>query len=54
MKLQEIAITVLMLLALGYVYNTYRKRMDFEDQKQDINLIKKYLIDEYDEVNINN
>lgn len=54
MKLQEIAITVLMLLALGYVYNTYRKRMDFEDQKQDMNLIKKYLIDEYDEVNINN
>ena len=25
MKLEEIAITVLMLMALGYVYNNYRK-----------------------------
>ena len=54
MKLKEIAITVLMLLALGYVYNIYRKRMNFEDQKQDMNLIKKFLIDEHNEVNIKN
>ena len=52
MKLQEIAITVLMLLALGYVYSKIRKRMNFEEQKHDMNLIKKYLIDENDEVNI--
>ena len=32
MKLQELAITVLMLLALGYVYNKIRKRMNFEDK----------------------
>ena len=52
MKLEELAVTVLMLLAVGYLYNVYKKRMEFEDQKQDMNLIKKYLIDEYDEVNI--
>ena len=54
MKIQEIAITVLMLLALGYVYNIYRKQMNYEDQKQDMNLIKKFLIDEDNEVNIKN
>lgn len=54
MKLQEIAITVLMLLALGYIYNIYRRRMDYEDQKHDMNLIKKFLIDEDNEVNIKN
>ncbi len=52
MKLQEITVTILMLLAVGYVYKNYRTRMDFEEQKNDINLIKKYLIDENDEVNI--
>lgn len=54
MKIQEIAITVLMLLALGYIYNQYRSRMDYEDQKHDMNLIKKFLIDEDNEVNIKN
>ena len=54
MKIQEIAITVLMLLALGYIYNQYRSRMDYEDQKHDMSLIKKFLIDEDNEVNIKN
>ena len=52
MEIQEIAITVLMLLALGYIYNQYRSRMDYEDQKHDMSLIKKFLIDEDNEVNI--
>jgi hypothetical protein len=46
MKVQEIAITMLMLLALGYVYNQYRTRMDFKDQKRDLGLIQKFLIGE--------
>ena len=54
MKIQEIAITVLMLLALGYIYNQYKNRMEYEDQKHDMNLIKKFLIDEHNEVNIKN
>ena len=37
MKLEEIAITVLMLMALGYVYNNYRKHVEFDQQKQDMN-----------------
>lgn len=54
MKIKEIVITIIMLLALSYVYNIYRKRMNFEEQKQDMNLIKKYLINDFNEVNINN
>jgi len=54
MKLEEIVITVLMLMALGYVYNKYRKHADFDQQKQDMNLIKRFLIDEDNEVNIKN
>lgn len=55
MNLQEIAITVLLLLGVGYVYEQYRTRMDFEDQKHDMNLIKKFLIgDENDNMTIEN
>lgn len=54
MKLEEIVITVLMLMALGYVYNKYRKHADFDQQKQDMNLIKRFLIDADNEVNIKN
>lgn len=54
MKLEEIVITVLMLMALGYVYNKYRKHTEFDQQKEDMNLIKRFLIDEDNEVNIKN
>ena len=44
MNLQEIAITVLLLLGVGYIYEQYRTRMDYEDKRHDMNLIQKFLI----------
>lgn len=54
MKLEEIVITALMLMVLSYIYNNYRKHVDFNNQKQDMNLIKRFLIDEDSTVNIQN
>ena len=54
MKLEEIVLTVLMLMVVGYVYNNYKRYVKFDEQKQDMNLIKRFLIDENNEVNIRN
>lgn len=47
-KYSSLAISIILLLAVGYVYRKFHVNIERDDKKQDLNIIKKYLLKERD------
>jgi hypothetical protein len=45
-KLVKLAIAYLLIMIIGFIYNKYKKTIDVEEQYQDGELIKKYLLND--------
>ena len=49
-KYTNLAISILLLLAVGYIYNKFQIKVETDDKIEELNIIKKYLLNE-DEYN---
>ena len=47
-KYSNIAISILLLLGIGYIYDKYKINVDKDDKKHELDLIKKYLLNDKD------
>ena len=54
MNWNNLFITIILLLGLGFVYNKFKLKLDNMDMKDDLNLIQKYLLGNSDESDIAN
>ena len=48
MNYKSLAISILLLLAVGFVYSKFKINLDINDKREDLDIIKKYLLDESD------
>ena len=53
MNYNNLVISILILLAAGYVYNQFKINQDKDDNLEEINIIKKYLLNENTDINNN-
>ena len=47
-KYNNLAISILLLMAVGYIYNKFQLNMMKNDKLEELNIIKKYLLQEQD------
>lgn len=47
-KYGNLAISILLLLAVGYIYNKFQIKVETDDKIEELNIIKKYLLNEKD------
>ena len=48
MNYSNLVISILLLLAVGYVYNKFQINVEKDDKVHELNIIKKYLLNEQD------
>ena len=48
MNYNNLVISILLLFAIGYIYDKFKINVDRDDKKEELNLIKKYLLQEQD------
>lgn len=53
MNYNNLVISILILMAAGYVYNKFKINQNIDDNYQELSIIKKYLLNEQDEVTLN-
>lgn len=53
MNYNNLVISILILLAAGYVYNKFKINIDKHDNLEEVNIIKKYLLNETSDINNN-
>ena len=53
MNYNNLVISILVLLAAGYIYNQFKINQDKDDNLEELNIIKKYLLNENSDININ-
>jgi hypothetical protein len=53
MNYNNLVISILILLAAGYVYNKFKINIDKHDNLEEVNIIKKYLLNETTDINNN-
>ena len=53
MNYNNLVISILVLLAAGYIYNQFKINQDKDDNLEEINIIKKYLLNENSDINNN-
>lgn len=53
MKYTNLVLSILLLLGVGYIYNKFQLNSEKDDKVGDLNLIKKYLLNEDDQLTIN-
>ena len=53
MNYNNLVISILILLAAGYVYNKFKINIDKHDNLEEVNIIKKYLLNETNDINVN-
>lgn len=54
MEYKNLIISILLLMGIGYIYNKFRINVDKDDRANELNLIKKYLMSDKYELDINN
>jgi len=47
-KYQNLAISILLLLGVGFIYNKFQIKVETDDKIEELNIIKKYLLNEKD------
>ena len=53
MNYNNLVISILILLAAGHVYNKFKINIDKHDNLEEVNIIKKYLLNETNDINVN-
>ena len=53
MNYNNLVISILILLAAGYIYNKFKINIDKHDNLEEVNIIKKYLLNETNDINVN-
>ena len=53
MKYRNLIFSILLLLAVGYIYNKFQINVNIDDKIEDLNIIKKYLLNTEDATTIN-
>ena len=48
MKYRNLAVSILLLLAVGFIYNKFKINIEQDDKVHELNIIKKYLLNEQD------
>lgn len=48
MKYTNLALSILLLLAVGFLYNKFQLNVEKDDKIEELNIIKKYLLNEHD------
>ena len=51
-KYGNLAISILLLLAVGYIYNKFQIKVETDDKIEELNIIKKYLLNEHENYTI--
>ena len=54
MDYKNLAISILLLFAIGYIYDKIKTNIDKDDKGEDLDIIKKYLFNEHEDTKIDN
>ena len=54
MKYKNLVISIFLVFAIGYIFNKFKLNIEKDDKLDELNLIKKYLLNNDDNLDINN
>lgn len=54
MKYKNLVISIFLVLAIGYIFNKFKLNIEKDDKANELNLIKKYLLNDDNNLDINN